>query len=50
MIVKKYQDMLGMKSVIREISVYATARGKEIGYENRMPMTLHQYSTWILTS
>ena len=34
MIVKKYQDMLGMKSVIREISVYATARGKEIGYEN----------------
>lgn len=34
MIVKKYQDMLGMKSVIREISAYATARGKEIGYEN----------------
>ena len=34
MIVKRYQDMLGMKSVIREISAYATARGKEIGYEN----------------
>lgn len=34
MIVQKYKDMLGMKSVIREISVYATERGKEIGYEN----------------
>lgn len=34
MIVQKYKDMLGMKSVIREISVYATGRGKEIGYEN----------------
>ncbi len=34
MIVQKYKDMLGMKSVIREISGYATERGKEIGYEN----------------
>lgn len=34
MIVQKYKDMLGMKSVIREISAYANARGKEIGYEN----------------
>ncbi len=34
MIVQKYKDMLGMKSVIREISGYAAARGKEIGYEN----------------
>lgn len=34
MIVQKYKDMLGMKSVIREISTYANARGKEIGYEN----------------
>lgn len=34
MIVQRYKDMLEMKSVIREISVYATARGKEIGYEN----------------
>ena len=34
MIVQKYKDMLGMKSVIREISGYAVQRGKEIGYEN----------------
>lgn len=34
MIVQRYKDMLGMKSVIREISAYATQRGKEIGYEN----------------
>lgn len=34
MLVQKYKDMLGKKSVIRELSEYATARGKEIGYEN----------------
>ncbi len=34
MIVQKYKDMLGMKSVIREMSEYANKRGKEIGYEN----------------
>ena len=34
MIATKYKDMLGAKSVIRELSEYATARGKEIGYEN----------------
>lgn len=34
MIAAKYKDMLGAKSVIRELSEYATARGKEIGYEN----------------
>lgn len=34
MIVQKYKDMLGMKSVIREISEYANERGKEVGYEN----------------
>jgi aspartate aminotransferase len=34
MIVQKYKDRLGSKSVIREISAYANARGKEIGYEN----------------
>ena len=34
MIVQKYKDMLGMKSVIREISEYANKRGSEIGYEN----------------
>ena len=27
MIVQKYKDMLGMKSVIREISEYANKRG-----------------------
>jgi len=34
MISKTYQAMLSGKSVIRELSEYATARGKEIGYEN----------------
>lgn len=34
MLVQKYKDMLGGKSVIRTLSEFATARGKEIGYEN----------------
>ena len=34
MIAVKYKELLGAKSVIRELSEYATARGKEIGYEN----------------
>ena len=34
MINETYKAMLGGKSVIRELSEYATARGKEIGYEN----------------
>lgn len=34
MINENYRAMLGKKSVIRELSEYATARGKEIGYEN----------------
>jgi len=34
MINEKYREMLGKKSVIRELSEFATARGKEIGYEN----------------
>lgn len=34
MIVQKYKDMLQGKSVIRQLSEFATARGKEIGYEN----------------
>lgn len=34
MIAEQYKEMLGAKSVIRELSEYATARGKEIGYEN----------------
>ncbi len=34
MLVQKYKDMLSGKSVIRELSEFATARGQEIGYEN----------------
>ena len=34
MLAQKYKDMLGKKSVIRTLSEFATARGKEIGYEN----------------
>ena len=34
MINESYKAMLQGKSVIRELSEYATARGKEIGYEN----------------
>ena len=34
MINQFYKDMLSGKSVIRELSEYATARGQEIGYEN----------------
>ncbi|MCI6553377.1 MAG: pyridoxal phosphate-dependent aminotransferase [Lachnospiraceae bacterium] len=34
MIAVKYKEMLGAKSVIRELSEYASARGREIGYEN----------------
>ena len=34
MLVQKYKEMLSAKSVIRELSEFATARGKEIGYEN----------------
>lgn len=34
MIAQHYKDMLGAKSVIRQISEWSTARGIEIGYEN----------------
>lgn len=34
MINEIYKEMLNAKSVIRELSEYATARGKEIGYDN----------------
>lgn len=34
MIAANYKEMLNGKSVIRELSEYATARGKEIGYQN----------------
>ncbi|MCR5669760.1 MAG: pyridoxal phosphate-dependent aminotransferase [Butyrivibrio sp.] len=40
MINKTYKDMLSAKSVIRELSEYATARGKEIGYENVFDFSL----------
>jgi len=35
-----YRAMLSRKSVIRELSEYATARGKEIGYENVFDFSL----------
>ena len=40
MINEKYKARLGGKSVIRELSEYATARGKEIGYENVFDFSL----------
>ena len=40
MLAQKYIDMLNKKSVIRELSEYAVARGKEIGYENVYDYTL----------
>ena len=40
MINQEYKKMLQGKSVIRELSEYATARGKEIGYENVFDYTL----------
>ncbi len=40
MINETYKSMLSAKSVIRELSEYATARGKEIGYENVFDFSL----------
>ena len=40
MINEKYKARLSGKSVIRELSEYATARGKEIGYENVFDFSL----------
>lgn len=40
MLVQTYVDMLSQKSVIRTLSEFATARGKEIGYENVYDYTL----------
>lgn len=34
MINESYKKLLSQKSIIRELSEYATSRGKEIGYEN----------------
>lgn len=40
MIVQKYKDMLQGKSVIRQLSEFAAARGQEIGYENVFDFSL----------
>lgn len=40
MIVDKYREMLGAKSVIRELSEYATARGK------RLDMRMFLITVW----
>ena len=40
MINESYKNMLGAKSVIRELSEYATRRGQEIGYENVFDFSL----------
>lgn len=40
MINEKYKSRLQAKSVIRELSEYATARGEEIGYENVFDFSL----------
>mgnify|MGYP003323681485 CR=1 FL=1 len=40
MINQHFKAMLSGKSVIRELSEYATARGKEIGYENVFDFSL----------
>ncbi|MBD8947819.1 MAG: pyridoxal phosphate-dependent aminotransferase [Clostridiales bacterium] len=40
MIAKTYKDMLSAKSVIRQLSEFATARGAEIGYENVFDFSL----------
>ncbi len=40
MINEMYKARLGGKSVIRELSEYATARGKEIGYDNVFDFSL----------
>ena len=40
MINQKIKERLAQKSVIRELSEYATARGAEIGYENVFDFTL----------
>lgn len=40
MISQRYEAMLSGKSVIRELSEYATERGKQIGYENVFDFSL----------
>lgn len=40
MLVKKYQDMLSTKSIIRMMSTAAIERGKTVGYENVFDFTI----------
>lgn len=40
MINERYKEMLGKKSVIRQLSEFATERGQEIGYENVFDFSL----------
>ena len=40
MLVQKYKEMLSEKSVIRQLSEFAGARGREIGYENVFDFSL----------
>ena len=40
MVNQEYKKMLDGKSVIRELSEYATKRGKEIGYDNVFDFSL----------
>lgn len=56
MLVQKYKDMLSAKSVIRQLSEFAAARGQEIGYENVFDYSLGnpsvpvpgELSSWIV--
>ncbi len=47
MLVQKYVDMLQGKSVIRTLSEFAAARGKEIGYENVFDYSLGNPSVMV---
>ena len=50
MLAKTYQDMLGAKSVIREIFAYGTSRAEEIGKENVFDYSLGNPSCLLYTS
>ena len=50
MINEEYKAMLGGKSVIRELSEYATSRGAEIGYQNVFDYSLGNPSVPAWTS
>ena len=50
MISEQYKAMLSGKSVIRELSEYATARGREIGYENVFDYSLGNPSVPVPTA